>query len=71
MAAMKKAAANRVARVTEEKRRRHYGHAANLVAICVSLDASSEGVRWRAALEDEYRRSPALGRELDCTLGVS
>jgi hypothetical protein len=70
LAAMKKAAENRVAGVTAEKRRRHYSHAADLVAVCVSLDGPSEGARWVAALQDEYRRLPALRRELDRALGA-
>ncbi|MCG5052216.1 MAG: hypothetical protein KA712_04585 [Myxococcales bacterium] len=59
-AAMKRAAERRVAGVTEQKRRRHYGHAAELVATCVACDKTDETKRWAAALQAEYKRFPAL-----------
>jgi len=65
LAAMRRAAERRVAGVTEEKRRRHYGHAASLVATCVACDASPEASRWAARLREEYRRFSALRAELD------
>jgi tetratricopeptide (TPR) repeat protein len=68
LAAMKKAAENRVAGVTEQKRRRHYGHAAELVAICVGCDKTGETNRWAVALQAEYRRFPALRDEFDRAL---
>jgi len=67
--AMRRAAENRVAGVTENKRRRSYGHAAHLVAACVALDLSSETDDWVAGVRDAYRRYPALQRELDDRLG--
>lgn len=65
LAAMKQAAESRVAGVTEQKRRKHYGHAAELVATCVAYDQTGETTRWAAALQAEYRRFPALRDELD------
>lgn len=65
LAAMKKAAESRVAGVTEQKRRRHYGHAAELVATCVACDKTDETRRWAAALQAEYKRFPALRDELE------
>lgn len=68
LAAMKKAAESRVAGVTEQKRRRHYGHSAELVATCVGCDKTGETTRWAAALKAEYKRFPALRDELDRAL---
>lgn len=68
LAAMKKAAESRVVGVTEQKRRRHYGHAAELVAACVAYDQTGEATRWAAALQAEYKRFPALRDELDRAL---
>lgn len=65
LAAMKKAAESRVAGVTEQKRRRHYGHAAELVATCVVCGKTDETKRWAAALQAEYKRFPALRDELE------
>jgi hypothetical protein len=70
LAAMKKAAESRVAGVTEQKRRRHYGHAAELVATCVGCDKTGETTRWAAAMKAEYRRFPALRDELERALRV-
>jgi len=70
LAAMKKAAESRVTEVTEQKRRRHYEHAAELVATCVSCDPTSETTRWAAALKAEYRRFPALRDALERALGA-
>lgn len=68
LAAMRKAAEYRVAGVTGQKRRRHYGHTAELVATCVACDTTSETARWAAALKAEYGRFPALRGELDRAL---
>jgi tetratricopeptide (TPR) repeat protein len=71
LAAMKRAAESRVAGVTDQKRRRHYGHAAELVATCVACDTSSETAHWAAALKADYRRFPALRDALDRAMGAS
>lgn len=68
--AMRKAAESRLAGVTEQKRRRHYGHAAELVGACISCDPSTETARWVAALRAEHKRFPALRAELDRALGA-
>lgn len=70
VAAMRKAAESRLAGVTEQKRRRHYGHAAELVGACVSCDPSADTARWVAALRSEHKRFPALRAELDRALGA-
>ena len=62
--ALRQAAQKRLAGVTERKRRRYYGHAAELVAVCQRLDPVPETNRWVAALRADYRRYPALQREL-------
>lgn len=67
--AMRKAAEKRVAGVTDQKRRRYYRHAAELVAACVTCDQSSASSGWATALRHEYRRFPALRDELDTALG--
>lgn len=69
--AMREAAKSRLAGVTDQKRRRHYGHAAELVAVCVGCDRSPETARWAASLRTEFRRFPALRAELDKALGAS
>jgi hypothetical protein len=71
IAAMRQAAERRLAGVTEQKRRRHYGHAAELVAACVACDRSPEAARWVASIRDEHRRFPALRAELDRHVGAS
>jgi hypothetical protein len=71
LAAMRKAAERRVAGVTEHKRRRHYGHAAELIAACVACDPSPETARWATTVRQAYRRFPALRAELDERLGSS
>ncbi len=63
--AMRRAAEKRLAGVTENKRRRHYGHAAQLVATCAAFGSSTEANTWIAAIRTRYRRYPALQRELD------
>jgi hypothetical protein len=62
---MRKAAERRVEGVTGKQRRRHYGHAASLVAICAAVDPSPATAKWVARLRDEHRRYPALRTELD------
>jgi len=69
LAAMRKAAEMRVAGVTDQKRRRHYGHAASLVAACVACDGSPETGQWAATLRGKYRRFPAFCAELDRRMG--
>ncbi len=66
---MRNAAERRVEGVTGKQRRRHYGHAASLVAICVAIDPSPTTARWLTRLRDEHRRYPALRAELDRHLG--
>ncbi len=70
VAAMRKAAESRLTGVTEQKRRRHYGHAAELVGACVSCDPSTDTARWVVALRAEHKRFPALRAELDRALGA-
>jgi tetratricopeptide (TPR) repeat protein len=65
LAAMRKAAEQRVAGVTDHKRRKYYGHAASLVAACVACDRSPATAAWAADLREAYRRYPALRAELD------
>jgi hypothetical protein len=67
--AMRRAAEKRLDGVTENKRRRHYGHAAELVAVCHALDPTSNTSRWVAEIRATYRRYPALQRELNRCLG--
>jgi hypothetical protein len=71
LAAMREAAERRVAGVTEQKRRRHYGHAAELVAACLACDRSPEAARWATTIRQTYRRFPALRAELEERLGPS
>lgn len=71
LAAMRKAAERRLTGVTEQKRRRYYAHAAELVAACVGCDPSPETAHWVAALRAEHRRFPALRAELDRALGAA
>jgi hypothetical protein len=67
--AMRRAAENRLAGLTKNKRRRHYGHGAQLVATCAALLSSSEANDWVATLRTGYRRYPALQREFDDRVG--
>jgi hypothetical protein len=71
LAAMKTAAEKRVAELTQRKRRRHYRHAAELVAICVACDATRETRAWAAALRAGHRRFIAFVAELDRAMGAS
>lgn len=61
---MRSAAEKRIAGVTENKRRRHHGHAASLALACAQVDGSTAGTKWLDGIRDEYRRYPALQREL-------
>jgi len=65
--ALRAAASARVHGVLRERRRRHYGHAALLVACCVELDAD-RAVRWGADLRERTRRFPAFCAALDDSL---
>ena len=67
--AMRRAAEKRLAGVTENKRRRHYGHGAQLVATCAALGSSTEANDLVDTIRTRYRRYPALQRELDECLG--
>jgi hypothetical protein len=64
LSAMRAAAEKRIAGVTANKRRRHYGHAASLALACMQVDPTPDSASWLAALRDEYSRYPALQREL-------
>ncbi|MEW6220455.1 MAG: hypothetical protein AB1634_13105 [Thermodesulfobacteriota bacterium] len=64
LGAMRQAAEQRVAGVTGAKRRRTYGHAAELTAACAALDRSPAGARWLADLRARFSRYPALQSEL-------
>ncbi len=63
--AMRKAAEKRLAGVTENKRRRSYAHAAQLVTVCADVDQTPNTSQWVADIRDEYRRYPALQREFN------
>lgn len=63
--AMRKSAEGRLEGVTIAKRRRDYDHAAWLVAICAEVDPSPETSSWVTGIRSEYRRYPALKRELE------
>ena len=69
LGAMRTAAERRVAGVTEQKCRRHYGHAASLVAACAACDPSPETARWATRLRKGYRRFPALCAEFERRMG--
>jgi hypothetical protein len=63
--AMQKATRKRIEGVTQNKRLRHYGHAASLAAACAAVDKSPGMSGWIAEIRSEYRRYPALQREFD------
>ncbi len=67
--AMREAVRKRIGGLTERKHRSHYDHAAFLAAACVAVDGSRATSEWIAAIRSEYRRFPALQRELDRYLG--
>jgi disulfide oxidoreductase YuzD len=62
---MREAVRKRIQGLTERKRRGYYNHAAFLAAACVAIDESGATTEWLAAIRKEYRRFPALQRELD------
>jgi len=63
--AMRAAAEKRIEGVIENKRRRHYGHAASLAVACVAIDPSRATKTWLDMLGKKYRRYPAFQRELE------
>jgi tetratricopeptide (TPR) repeat protein len=63
LTAMRKAAERRIEGVTENKRRRHYEHAATLALTCAAIDPDGSRV-WLEQIRGEYNRYPALQREL-------
>ena len=63
--AMRTAAEKRIDGVTENKRRRYYGHAASLAVACVAVDPTPKTTEWMTAIRIEYRRYPALQREFE------
>lgn len=71
------AAERRVQGILENSRRRHYGHAALLVASCVAYAPkrrTAEVLKWAIGLDEEHRRRhafrTALARACE-RLGVS
>jgi hypothetical protein len=65
--AMRIAAEKRVQAILEHSRRRHYGHAALLVASSVAYapkKRTAEFVRWAVGLDEQYRRRHAFRTEL-------
>lgn len=75
--AMRVAAEKRVEGILSNSRRRHYGHAALLVASCVAYapkKRAAELLRWAEDLRQQYRRRHAFREELARTsesLGVT
>jgi hypothetical protein len=63
LAALRTATEKRIAGVIKQKRRRHYDHAACLVAMCDELYPNSN--TWVKHVRAKYSRYPALQRELD------
>jgi hypothetical protein len=72
LAAMKTAATKRTDGVLDNKRRRHYAHAALLVACCVELEHGSGSAAgksaWAESIRAETQRFPAFQRELRSAL---
>ncbi|NOK08239.1 hypothetical protein [Corallococcus exercitus] len=72
LAAMKAAATKRTEGVLGTKRRRHYGHAAALVACCVELEDGTRGAAgtstWAEALRARTSRFPAFQEALHAPL---
>jgi hypothetical protein len=65
--AMRIAAEKRVLGILEKSRRRHYGHAALLVASCVAYAPKRrtvELVKWAVGLDEQFRRRHAFRAEL-------
>jgi hypothetical protein len=73
VSALRAAATARVNGVLREKRRRHYDHAALLVACCVEIEAAGgrakPGTQWAAALRQRFSRYPAFQAALNDALG--
>ena len=75
--AMRTAAAKRVEGILGNSRRRHYGHAALLVASCLAFAPKrreAELSKWHAELRQQYARRSAFRQELTrafASLGVS
>jgi hypothetical protein len=69
--AMREAVHKRIEGLTKRRRRNHYHHAAFLAAACVTIDKSDATSAWIDAIRSEYRRFPALQRELDQYLSQS
>lgn len=65
-AALRNAAERRLDGILKNKRRRHYGSVATLVACCVELDGRSDA--WLARLQGQARRYPAFRSALDSAL---
>jgi hypothetical protein len=65
LTAMKAAAEKRLTGIVENKRRRHYGHVAQLVAAVSGADPSKETATWVAGIRAKYRRYYALQEEFD------
>jgi hypothetical protein len=58
--AMRAAAERRLATVVGERRRRHYGHAASLVAGYAEVDRTRDGRAFVRGIGEQYRREVAL-----------
>lgn len=75
LTAMKAAAVRRTDGVLAEKRRRHYGHAAALIACCVELEDGSGAPgatsRWADELRAKTSRFPAFQGELRAALSLA
>ena len=54
----------RLAGISENQCRRLYGHAASLAFACAHVDSPNTGTQWLEGMRNEYRRYPALQREL-------
>jgi hypothetical protein len=65
--AMRSAASKRTDGVTAEKRRRHYEHAATLVACCAEIDPTGSAA-WLHALRTRTTRFPAFQEALRSSL---
>ena len=68
---MRAAAEKRTDAILTHSRRRHYGHAATLVASCVALAQSrqDEFDRWIDGVRQTYSRRHAFRDELTTALG--
>jgi hypothetical protein len=68
LTAMKVAAEKRLTAIVENKRRRHYGQVAGLVAAAAVVDPSQETTAWIAGIRAKYRRYYALQEKFDSHL---